>query len=270
MQDWIHIIIMAAAQGLTEFLPVSSSGHLVVLGKLFGFNADANLSLGIFMHAGSLFAIILFYLKLLLGFFKKEQFHLLLMLIVATIPAAVAGVTLKLTGWGAKLFDDPLITGMAFLVTGALLMLTGRKKLLPDQEQAVTVKDISLRQAVIIGLVQKGAILPGISRSGSTISAGLFCGVKREDAAAFSFLLALPAIGGAALIEVISALRGHGDAGQAFSVLQIVTAVLVSFLFSMGALAGVVTIVKKSRLSVFSWYLFALGAAVIVWQASKL
>lgn len=270
MQDWIHIIIMAAAQGLTEFLPVSSSGHLVVLGKLFGFNADANLSMGIFMHAGSLFAIVVFYLKLLLGFFKKEQFHLLLMLIVSSIPAAAAGVTLKLTGRGAKLFDDPLVTGMAFLVTGALLLLTSRKNLVPDQEQAVAVKEISLRQAVIIGLVQMAAILPGISRSGSTISAGLFCGVKREDAAAFSFLMALPAIGGATLIEMISAFRGHGDAGQTFSVLQTVTAVLVSFLFSMGALAGVVTIVKKSRLSVFSWYLFALGAAVIIWQASKL
>jgi len=270
MQNWIRIIIMAAAQGVTEFLPVSSSGHLVVLGKLFGFDADANLSLGIFMHAGSLFAIVAFYFKLLLGFFKKEQFHLLLMIVVGSVPAAVAGVTLKLTGWGAKLFDDPLITGMAFLVTGALLQLTGRKKLVPDQEQAVAVKDVTLKQAVTIGLVQMCAILPGISRSGSTISAGVLCGVKREDAAAFSFLLALPAIGGATLIELLSALRGSGDAAQALPALQLVLAVAVSFLFSMGALVCVVSIVKKSRLSVFSWYLFVLGIAVIVWQAATI
>ena len=267
MQNWIHIIIMAAAQGLTEFLPVSSSGHLVVLGKLFGFDADTNLSLGIFLHAGSLFAIVAFYFKLLMGFFKKEQFHLLLMLIAGSIPAAAAGVTLKLTGWGAKLFDDPLITGMAFLVTGALLLLTGKKKLVPDQERAVAIRDITLKQAVIVGLVQMGAILPGISRSGSTISAGVLCGVKREDAAAFSFLLALPAIAGASLIELLSALRGAGEAAQSLPALQLVAAVVISFLFSMGALICVVSIVKKSRLSVFSWYLFALGIAVIVWQA---
>ncbi|MBQ9502998.1 MAG: undecaprenyl-diphosphate phosphatase [Lentisphaeria bacterium] len=268
MQNWIRIIVMAAAQGLTEFLPVSSSGHLVVLGKLFGFDADTNLSLGIFMHAGSLFAIAVFYFKLLTGFLKKEQLHLLLMLVVGSIPAAAAGITLNLTGWGAKLFDDPLITGMAFLVTGALLRLTDRKKLVPDQEQAVAVRDVSLKQALIIGLVQMGAILPGISRSGSTISAGVLCGVKREDAAAFSFLLALPAIGGAALIELLSALRSADGATQVLPALQLISAVAVSFLFSMGALICVVSIVKKSRLSVFSWYLFALGIAVIVWQTA--
>jgi undecaprenyl-diphosphatase len=157
-----------------------------------------------------------------------------------------------------------LITGMAFLITAMLLRMTDKKKLIPDSEQAVSVKEISWRQALIVGFVQLGALLPGISRSGSTIAAGIFCGIKREDAAAFSFLLALPAIGGATLLETISMMSQ--TTSEQVSALQIAVSVVFSFAASLGALTGVVNIVKKSKLSLFSWYLFALGIAVIIWQ----
>ena len=264
MSSFLQIFIMAVLQGVTEFLPVSSSGHLVIAGNLFGFSAEKVYSLGVFMHAGSFFAIVSFYLKLLLGFFRKDQLHLMLMICIASIPAGVAGVFLEYTGWADRLFSSPVITGMAFLVTGALLRLTGKKKLIPDQESAVTIKNISLRQALIIGFVQMFAILPGISRSGSTISAGLFSGVKREDAAAFSFLLALPAVGGAALLEFLSFSEKSGALNCPGW--QIVCALVFSFAASLGALIAVVNVVKKSRLSAFSWYLFALGTAVLIWQ----
>ena len=271
MNEWIQLILMAVLQGVTEFLPVSSSGHLVILGNLCGLNPETNLSLGIFMHTGSFFAILLFYFKLLLGFFRKDQLHLMLMVIVGTIPAGIAGVLIKKAGLGGEILENPLITGMAFLVTGMLLRLTAKEKLLPDQEKAVTVKEINLKQALIVGLVQMGAILPGISRSGSTIAAGLFCGIKREDAAAFSFLLALPAIGGATLLEVIDLASAQGGTSlAAYSIAQILTAMFVSFATSLGALLAVVSVVKKSKLSLFSWYLFALGIIVLIWQFSLL
>lgn len=264
MHAFIQIFIMAILQGLTEFLPVSSSGHLVIAGDWFGFSAEKVYSLGVFMHAGSFFAIVIFYFKLLLGFCRKDQLHLLLMICIASIPAGVAGVLLEHTGCADRLFSSPAVTGMAFLVTGAVLRLTGKKKLVPDQESAVTIKNISLRQALIIGVVQMFAILPGISRSGSTISAGLFSGVKREDAAAFSFLLALPAVGGAALLEFLSFSEKSGFLDC--PVWQIICAIFFSFAASLGALIAVVNVVKKSRLSAFSWYLFALGTIVLIWQ----
>lgn len=268
MTNLLLIVLLAAVQGVTEFLPVSSSGHLVILGKLSGLDAESNQMLGIFMHTGSLGAIVVFYFKLLCGFFRRDQLHLMLMIIAGSLPAGIAGVALKLTGWADFLFDSPLVTGMAMLITGMLLRLTGKKNLVPDQENAVSVKEISLRQALTIGLVQMAAILPGISRSGSTIAAGLFCGVKREDAAAFSFLLALPAIAGATLIEIVGLIKApemlenHGT-----PLMHIIVAVLVAFLVSLGSLTLVVNVVKKSRLSAFSWYLFAVGIAVIIWQA---
>ena len=264
MCAFLQIFIMAVLQGITEFLPVSSSGHLVVAGELFGFSAEKVYSLGVFMHAGSFFAIVIFYFKLLLGFFRKDQLHLLLMICIASIPAGVAGVCLEYTGWADRLFSSPAVTGMAFLVTGAVLRLTGKKKLIPDQESAVTIKNISLRQALIIGFVQMLALVPGISRSGSTISAGLFSGVKREDAAAFSFLLALPAVGGATFLEFVS-LSGKSGALNC-PVWQVICAIIFSFAASLGALFAVVNVVKKSRLSAFSWYLFALGTIVLIWQ----
>ena len=264
MSSFLQIFLMAVVQGVTEFLPVSSSGHLVVAGKLLGYDPEKVFSLGVFMHAGSFFAIVIFYFKLLLGFLRKEQLHLMLMIILASIPAGIAGVLLMKSSAAERLFSDPAVTGMAFLVTGAVLRLTSKEKLLPDPEKAVGVKEISWKQALIVGVVQMFALFPGISRSGSTISAGLFCGIKREDAAAFSFLLALPAVGGATLLELLSM---SSESGVGSSPLwQIICAVVFSFLASLGALTGVVKIVKKSKLSAFSWYLFALGAAVLVWQ----
>ena len=264
MASFWQILFMAVLQGVTEFLPVSSSGHLVIAGELFGYNPEKVFSLGIFMHAGSFFAIVIFYFKLLLGFLKKDQLHLMLMIVLSSVPAGIAGVLLMKSNWAERLFSDPVVTGMAFLVTGAVLRLTSKEKLVPDQEKTVGVKEISWKQALIVGVVQMFALLPGISRSGSTISAGLFCGIKREDAAAFSFLLALPAVGGATLLELLSM---SGESG-AFNcpVWQIICSVVFSFLVSLGALTCVVKIVKKSKLSAFSWYLFALGAAVLVWQ----
>lgn len=264
MSSFWQILFMAVLQGITEFLPVSSSGHLVVAGNLFGFDPEKVFSLGVFMHAGSFFAIVIFYFKLLLGFLKKEQLHLMLMIILGSVPAGIAGVLLMKSSWAEKLFADPVVTGMAFLVTGAVLRLTSKEKLLPDPERAVGVKEISWKQALIVGVVQMFALLPGISRSGSTISAGLFCGIKREDAAAFSFLLALPAVAGATLLELLSK---SGDVNAFNSPLwQIICSVVFSFLVSLGALTCVVKIVKKSKLSAFSWYLFALGAVVLIWQ----
>lgn len=265
---WFNVIILALIQGIAEFLPISSSGHLAVLGAIFGFNAEEGLSLGIILHAGSLLAILAFYFKTLIGFFRRDQLHLLWMVLLGSIPAGVFGVLLKATGWDERLFGDMTGIAFAFLVTGMLLRLTGKQKLTAGADTEL--KAITPRQALLTGLAQMVAILPGISRSGSTISVGIFSGVKREAAGTFSFLLALPAIGGAALLETLKLYKAGGlGADESFTGIQLAVGLVISALTSFGALAFLVKLIQKGRLALFSWYLFALGTGVLVWQIVK-
>ncbi len=262
--EYLKVILLAVVQGVTEFLPVSSSGHLVILGDLLGVDVESSLTLEIMLHAGSLAAIVVFYFKLLLGFFRKDQLRLMGMVILGSVPAGVAGVAIKLTGSDAFL-ESPLITGFAFLVTGALLRLSGKEKLVASAGTPVPLKNITIRQTLTVGFAQMFAILPGLSRSGSTITAGILSGVEREGAAAFSFLLALPAIGGAVMLELKDMLK-EGVASSGVQPLQMGVAVAVSALTSLGALSFLVRLVKRGKLDRFAWYLFALGALVILWQ----
>lgn len=253
----LKYVFLAVLQGLTEFLPVSSSGHLVLFGSAFGFSGDENLALGVLLHAGSLAAIVTFYFNTLIGFFRKEQFKLLLMVIVGSVPAGIAGVSLELSGINTALFSNPAAVGLAFWITATILRMTSKTKLCAKCEP-VELKNITLRQALTVGITQAFAILPGISRSGSTIAAGVLCGIKREDAAAFSFLLATPAICGAILLELLK-MHNHGVVFQG-QALPLIVAVAVSALVSFGALKLLVNIIKKGKLIWFSWYLYAVGA----------
>ena len=130
MNVWFYIIVMAVIQGIAEFLPISSSGHLALLGALFGFDGEKSQALGIVLHAGSLLAIVIFYWKTLLGFLKPEQWRLAAMLILGTIPAGVLGMALELSGFAKDLFDNLMVIGFAFLITATLLRLSEKPKLI--------------------------------------------------------------------------------------------------------------------------------------------
>ena len=256
----LHYAILAVIQGITEFLPVSSSGHLVLFGKLFGFTGSENMTIGILLHAGSLFAIVAFYFKTLIGFFKKDQLHLMGMVILGSVPAGVAGVTLELTGVNTTLFNNPAAVGLCFWITATVLRFTSKPSLCAKGEP-VELKKITLKQTLIIGFAQMFAILPGISRSGSTIATGVISGVKREDAATFSFLLATPAICGAILLEMLKLFK-EGVQVQG-NPLVLIIAVVISAVTSYGALKLLVNIVKRGKLVWFSWYLYAAGAVTL-------
>ncbi len=264
---WFTVIILAILQGVAEFLPVSSSGHLAVLSALCGLPQQEGAAFSIVLHAGSLLAIIVFYFKTLLGFLKKDQLHLLAMIIVGSIPAGVVGITLKKTGMDQQLFGDMLSVAMGFLITASVLRLTGKEKLRVPGE--TDLKEISLRQSLTVGFAQAFAIIPGVSRSGSTIAAGILSGIRFEAAATFSFLLALPAIAGATLLELIS-LSENGFRLGNFSALQLSAAFILSAAVSFASLGFLVTLIKKRKLSYFSWYLFLLGASIMVWQILSL
>lgn len=263
MNSFLIVILLAVIQGVTEFLPVSSSGHLALLSNFCGIDPESSVSLGIVLHAGSLVAICAFYIHTLLGFFRKDQLHLLCMVIAGSIPAGIAGILLKKSGLIDKMFGDMLSLALGFLITASLLRLTGKPKLAAQSNTEL--KDISLRQALTTGFAQMLAIVPGISRSGSTIAAGILSGVKFEAAATFSFLLALPAIAGAVLLEIIELVQA-GFKLDEFNVWHLLTGFTISALVSLASLILLVKIVKRGKIAWFSWYLFLLGAGIMIWQ----
>ncbi len=268
--ELLKIAVLALAQGIAEFLPVSSSGHLSVMGHIAGFDPDANMTLGIILHAGTLAAIIVFYMRELLRFFKPERYHLALMVIAGSVPAGIAGIVLKKSGAAEALFNSQLTAGIGFIITGLMLQFAQRRKAVQNEEAAVPIEKISLKQALCIGLAQAVAILPGISRSGSTISAGLMCNLKNQACAEFSFLLAIPAIGGAALLEILDLMKTACSSGAELSGGGLLLGFAVSAAVGYGSLVLLIRLLKRGKLAFFSWYLYIIGSAVIIWQLTEI
>ena len=254
----IEVIFLAIAQGITEFLPVSSSGHLVVLATLFerfGVEMGEKLTLNIVLHLGTLLAILVFYHRRIYNLISEDR-RVIGLLAVGTIPAVIVGVPLQ--KYGKDLLVNPLLAGLMFLVTAAMLIWT--KNHSGGEKQC---RELSYWRAVVVGIFQAFAILPGVSRSGSTIVAGLGCGLKREEAATFSFLLAIPVIGGAGLLDLKDLLA---DSPNSVSLWLLALGAAVSFAVGLAALAWLVDWIRHGRLHWFAWWLIPLGLAVTAWQ----
>ncbi|MEM6328798.1 MAG: undecaprenyl-diphosphate phosphatase [Planctomycetota bacterium] len=260
----LEILILAVVQGLTEFLPVSSSGHLVVANELLeaiGKPPTEDLvEVSIVLHLGTLAAVLCYYrreIAKLLG----ADWRVLPLLILGTIPAAVVGVGIKKgmpDATADAVLENVLLAGLMFPVTAVLLFAASRRT--PGETEY---QQLTWRHALAIGAAQALAILPGISRSGSTIAAGLFSGLKREAASTFAFLLAIPAIAGAGVLEGLDVLEA-GATGTPAGVLA--AGFAVSFAVGYAALALLIQFVKRGRLAVFAWYLLPLGVAVVAWR----
>lgn len=267
----VEIIILAVVQGLTEFLPVSSSGHLVVANAVLealGYpSAPDLLEVEIILHLGTLLAIFVYFRRAVWQLVTRD-WHLIPLLIVGTIPAVVIGLPLKeyATDW----LESPLLAGCMFPVTAALLIWGARQP-----EGGTSYRQLSYGGVVKIGLLQALALLPGVSRSGATIAGGLVCQLDRRSAATFAFLLAIPAIGGAGLLEVLKLFhRSQSAAAEASSTvaatttapLTLAVGALVSMAVGLFALWWLLKWVQQGRLALFAWYLLPLGAAVVVWR----
>lgn len=262
MGPLLLVLILAVLQGLTEYLPVSSSGHLV-LGKEFlpgGEQLSADASLEVLLHVGTLLAVLLFYRKrfgcLVAGFFGKgddviNQRRLAGLLVLATMPAVIVGFSIRnhLDG----LFGSPYPAAGALLLTGCILWYS--KRLPPDGK---SIHQLTWKGALMIGLSQAFAILPGISRSGTTIVVGLRLGLSAESAAAFSFLLSIPAIIGASVLKLPEL-----DTSQGLDLTTLFLAVGASFLVGWGALGLLVWITKRGKLHVFAPYCWAVGLVAL-------
>ncbi len=280
-------------QGLTEFLPVSSSGHLLLGSRFLGLPVPG-LSFSIMLHFGTALAVIvmlrqeiLWVLRgLLFPTSRSERISALKLtsfVAIASVPAGLVGIFAS--DLIERSFSSGGVAALGLIVTGFILRLSksrasGGTEEAPDAESGEPAKrypsyrarrrppsrsgsmpSVTLERAVLVGLAQAFAIIPGVSRSGTTITAGLRTGIRREDASRFSFLLSLPATLGALLLD----LRARGQGGPALLTPSSIVGTLVSFVAGMFALMTVVKAVQKGELSSFSWYCWIAGTVSLVW-----
>lgn len=257
-------ILLGLVQGLTEFLPISSSAHLQIVPFLLGLKSH-KLGYDVIMHLGTLFAVLIYFKndlkKIIFAFFEKSNSEnvkykkLLWMLFIGTLPAAVAGLILK--DFFENMFANILFIAIFLGFTGLILFFS--EYLFAKKKELKDINNLTLKDSLLVGIAQALAILPGISRSGSTVAAGLMLGVNKEDAARFSFLLAIPAILGAVVLEsknILAAL--HTDlisCGLAF---------LTSLFFGYLAIAFFISFLKKHSLKIFSVYCFIVSLITLL------
>lgn len=252
-------MILGIVQGLTEFLPVSSSGHLMIGRELLGLDAPENLAFEVAVHAATVAATIVVFRKkilaLLCGLFKfkyNEQTDYIAKICVSMIPVFIVGVFFKDQVEAA--FGSIVVVGIALLVTAVLLFFSDRAKGSGEK--------ISFWQAAIIGLGQAVAVIPGLSRSGTTISTGLLCGVRRESVAEFSFLMVIVPVLGEAFLDIVGGDFAAVSIGAAPLVLGFVSA----FLTGLFACRAMVSLVKKAGLRWFALYCAVAGALVLIFM----
>ncbi len=256
---WLQMLTLAVAQGLTEFLPVSSSGHLVLLQHVFGVR-EGNLFLVVLLHCGTLGSVLMVYRREILRLLQLDlpALRYLGSLLLATLPAVVAAL---LAGdLIERLFSNPLGTGIALLVTAFVLFsarFTGTAR--RDDDGAWQPRAPAAGRALLIGCAQALAITPGISRSGSTIAASLWAGLPRAEAARFSFLLSVPAIGGALLLELVK-----GERPAEGGVAGALVAALVAFAVGLLAIRLTALAVVQRHFWKFGFYCLVLGLVVVL------
>jgi undecaprenyl-diphosphatase len=276
--ELLRTLILAVVQGLTEFLPVSSDGHLVVVSALFkaatGQKLDELLALEIMLHAGTLAAVLIVFRKQLVRLLSADR-RVVGLLIVGTIPAAVFGIGLKkldkLYGW--HILESPLIGGLGLIATGLILLMIRRSENRAagvgsspsNAEPGIAYPDLSYGQAFLIGCFQAVAVLPGVSRSGSTIASSVaLVGMKRTDAANFSFLLSIPAVGGAVLLQLLEFARGETTTQLPWG--DMALGAVVAMVVGLAALSWLLKLLRGGKLHYFAYYCIPLGIAVTAWQ----
>lgn len=259
--ELIQAIILGIVQGVAEFLPISSSGHLVILQqpleRWLGSESEGadRLTLNVALHFGTLMSIVVVYRSDLLRLLREPRD--IVPIVVATVPIVIVGFTLK--DWIEEHLQTPLVAACGLFVTAALLVLGQRLEREDGSHDRVT-----LLAAVVIGVFQAVAIVPGISRSGSTIAGGLLVGLRRGTAATFSFLIAVPAILGATVLTAADAWSQRGSAGLSAGAIGV--GIVVSFVVGLLSLGILLRLISRRKLHWFAVYCVAVGIATVVWQ----
>jgi len=257
MVSLLQSAFLGLIQGVTEFLPISSTTHLLLFEKLIGFESSPGKSFEIIAQFGSGLAILCVFFERLFRRTDERRGRLLSLLFLATIPVALIGLTFH-HAIKAYLYT-PTVIALSLIIGGIFFLLI---ETLSQANKNSQTSNISIKQAGGVGICQILALIPGVSRSGSTVASGLFVGMQRRTAVEFSFLLAIPALCGAGIIECITAyhspLSGESDI--------LLVGFTTAFISSLLVIRPLITLIEKYGLTPFGWYRIALGCALFIFQ----
>lgn len=261
--EWFEALVLGIVQGITEFLPVSSSGHLQIFSALFGIQGEENLTFAVAVHAATVCSTIVVLHKeigfLLQGLFRfqwNDETKYIAKIALSMIPVGIVGIFMK--DYVEELFGSGLmIVGVSLLITACLLAFAYYAR--PRVKE-----NISFRDAFIIGIAQACAVLPGLSRSGSTIATGILLGDKKELVAKFSFLMVLVPILGEACLDLMKG--GFSQAESGISFLSLAIGFVAAFVSGFLACSWMLNLVKKGKLIWFAVYCLVVGTAVLIFQ----
>lgn len=260
--EWFEALILGVLQGLTEYLPVSSSGHLAIGSALFGIQAEDNLTFTIAVHVATVLSTLVILWKeigwIFRGLFKFEmnaETKYVINILVSMIPIGIVGVFFK--DYVEEIF------GSGLLIVGCMLLLTALLLAFSYYAKPRLKENISMKDAFIIGLAQACAVMPGLSRSGTTIATGLLLGDNKAKLAQFSFLMVIPPILGEALLDGMKIVKGAAAGTSDISVLSLIVGFLAAFISGCVACKWMINIVKKGKLIYFAIYCAIAGAVTI-------
>jgi len=248
MVSLIQAVILSVLQAIAEWLPISSSGHLAIVQNIFHFE---NLSFDVFLHFASLFAVIIVFKKDILKLFypwEKAKLKYLFLLLLGIIPAGLAGFLFR--NQIERAFSNFVYLGVFFIISGIIVYST---KFYKEKKEKIWYFD-----SIFIGIFQAFAILPGISRSGATISSGLYRGVSKQEAIKFSFLMAIPIILGASILEAKNLIVSNID----YSIL--IVSFVITFVLSLFVIKLLIKIINKEKFYIFGIYNFILGVLILI------
>lgn len=276
--SFLQAVILGLIQGLAEFLPISSSGHLALLQHFFHIEGESVLIFAVMLHLGTLISVFIVYWKDVARLIYElcccirdickgrgprinanPTRRLGFMIIVATIPTALMGFFLN-DIFGA-MYSSIIVIGISLVITGTILFIAERVG--SDRK---TVTEMSFLNALFVGIMQGVAITPGISRSGSTLFGGLISGLNREFAVKFAFLISIPSILGSVILELPEAVHAGVPAGTAG---PMIVGIIVAAVSGLVAIKTMIRIVSKKKLSYFSYYTWIIGAAVIIYAIAS-
>ncbi|ALJ12144.1 undecaprenyl-diphosphate phosphatase [Sphingopyxis macrogoltabida] len=266
MSIWLTAIILGIVEGLTEFLPVSSTGHLILATELLGYDASRWAIFNIAIQPGAILAIVVLYRKLFwdmfTGFFRRDPVAIAFVrnLLLAFFPAVILG--LAFGDYIELLLENAVVVAWALIIGGFAILLVER---FAKTKDVGGVANMSTRQSILVGLVQCIAMIPGVSRSGATILGAMSFGVDRKTAAEFSFFLALPTLSGATALQLFK----HRDAITSNDLGLIGLGAFVSFIVAWVVIKAFLAVVTRYGFAPFAWYRIIVGAAALVWLTMR-
>ena len=253
--DILHSIILGIIQGLTEFLPISSSGHLVLYQRIFGFSEEA-LTFIIMMHVATLVSVIVVFWREVWHMVRHPFDRITVLVVVSTVPVAIVGLIFR--DFFEYVFASGNYLGIAFVFTGIVLFVADRPR--KEAREGKDLSSMSYADAVLMGLAQSMAIIPALSRSGFIIAAGLFRGLKKESAIKFAFLMSIPAIIGPAVFDAENiTFQAFQNIGVLPLLLGMVSAAITGYI----SIRFMLNFFSRASLRVFSYYVFILGSLIL-------